>query len=99
MTDITLYKEHANKLSDLSGTFDDIGHAIAQLSRTTDMLAPLIGSVQSMLNNPGKTVSEVLDANPIIKYGLAAGASLLGLYFVSGIVWNGIEIYKTVNKN
>ena len=85
-------------LNDLSGTIDDIGRAIANLSRVATELPPLVKSIQQLLDNPARIITDWLDENPFMKYGLMTGVGLFGVYIASGIVKNGLDIGSRFKK-
>ncbi len=72
-------------MSNLSGTFDDIGHAIAQMGRLSDSATELSDQLQAMLDDIKVTLPKAL---PFV----IAGGALLGTYLVTGIVRNIKEI-------
>lgn len=92
--DLPLSPQVAGSLADLSGTMDDIGHAMAQLSRLTDIMVPIAENIQKITNDPTAILDNWLKENPAVKYGLLAGSGFLGLYLASGVVRNVCEIYK-----
>jgi len=46
-----------NQLNDLSGTIDDIGSAIANLSRVATELPPLTKSIKRILDDPAQILT------------------------------------------
>jgi ABC-type transporter Mla subunit MlaD len=80
--------EDTEQNTHLSGTFDDIGHAISQLSQFTETLTPLANRVMDYLDKPAEKIGEILNDSPVLKYSLIGVGALVAGYLLTGIASN-----------
>ena len=90
---------NTGQLSDLEGTFDDLGQLISYMRDLSRSLVPLSDNINTFITTAPDKLHRFISDNKLLFLSGMAGGALIGGYLLSSIFINILDIRRHLLSN